>query len=531
MSEDIDGRLVALARAAELADGRLDDGQVLAVRAVVQRAGTRLGLGVDTTVVALAGPTGAGKSSLFNVLAGADLVRSGVRRPTTGAVTAAVWGDVDPALLDWLEVPSRHALADGAGEGRVLLDLPDYDSVEDANRVEVERVIELADLLIWVVDPQKYADAALHDRYLRRLAGHRESMLVVLNQADRLDARGIAAWHQDMSRLLAADGLDGLPVLAVSARDGRGVPELRALLAERAAARASAVARLAADVTAAAAGLAPACEHPDGRGKIAGGDEQRLVAALAEAAGVPTVTRAVARAHRRRGSLAVGWPPARWVGRLRPDPLKRLRLTGDATGEAIEHTALAPATPAQRAQAASATRTLAARAAGTLPPPWPAAIRTAALAREPELADRLDRAIGGTRIAERRPRWWTLAGLVQTGLAAIALAALVWLGIIAGLGFVQLGDAVPLPHLHGLPVPTVGLVGALLAGLALAGLARWLTGIGAERRARAAERALGKRVEEVAQELVVGPVRAELALRDELCAAVAVAQGRKRGRR
>jgi len=532
MSDDIDRRLAALARAAELADGRLEADRVLTARTVVERAGVRLGLGVDTTVVALAGPTGAGKSSLFNALAGADLTPAGVRRPTTGAVTAAVWGEVNPRLLDWLEVPSRHALQGGT-ETLVLLDLPDYDSVELSNRLEVERVIELVDLLIWVVDPQKYADAALHDRYLRPLAGHRGTMLVVLNQADRLDEAGLAACRADLGRLLARDGLDGLPVLAVSARDGRGLEELQAVLRERTAARASAVARLAADVDAAADGFEPACRTAEGKGEIAGRDENRLVAALADAAGVPVVTRAVARAHRRRGSLAAGWPLARWIRRLRPDPLKRLRLSDGSHDEieAREHSALPPSTPAQRSQAASATRTLAAGAAGTLPDPWPNAIRSAATAQEEALPDRLDRAVAGADLKVRRPRWWTVAGLLQKALAGVALVGLLWLLVIAGLGFVQLQDAIPLPEYEGFPVPTLMLAGGLLAGLLLALLARWLTGIGAARRARAAERSLRKRVEEVARELVIEPVRSELALRDELCAAVVSARGHRRGRR
>jgi len=96
---------------------------------------------------------------------------------------------------------------------------------------------------------------------------------------------------------------------------------------------------------------------------------------------------------------------------------------------------------------------------------------------------------------------------------------------------VQLEDAIPLPEYEGFPVPTLMLAGGLLAGLLLALLARWLTGIGAARRARAAERSLRKRVEEVARELVIEPVRSELALRDELCAAVVSAHGHRRGRR
>ena len=127
-------------------------------------------------------------------------------RPTTSAATAAIWGPPDGRLLDWLEVPSRHTLDGGAPDGLVVLDLPDFDSVESAHRLEVDRLVGLVDLLVWVVDPQKYADAALHDRYLRPLAGHAAAMLVVLNQSDRLGADAPRA-REDLARLLEAGGL------------------------------------------------------------------------------------------------------------------------------------------------------------------------------------------------------------------------------------------------------------------------------------------------------------------------------------
>ena len=74
-------------------------------RTVVGRAGERLSLSRDHTVVALAGATGGGKSSLFNVLAGIELSTVGVRRPTTGAAHACVWGAGSASeLLDWLGV-------------------------------------------------------------------------------------------------------------------------------------------------------------------------------------------------------------------------------------------------------------------------------------------------------------------------------------------------------------------------------------------------------------------------------------------
>ena len=66
--------------------------------------------------------------------------------------------------------------------------------------------MQLVDMLIWVVDPQKYADAALHDRYLIPLAQHADVMMIVLNQADRLTP---AERDQCLTDLRAAAGPRG----------------------------------------------------------------------------------------------------------------------------------------------------------------------------------------------------------------------------------------------------------------------------------------------------------------------------------
>jgi GTP-binding protein EngB required for normal cell division len=576
----IDQRLAALAEAAEVARGRLDGDLVDAADAVVQRAGRRLGLGVEATVVALAGPTGAGKSTLFNLLAGAELAPASHRRPTTATATAAVWGDVGDELLDWLEIRRRHRLA-GEPDGLVLLDLPDFDSVELSHRVEVERVVALADLMVWVVDPQKYADGLLHDRYLRPFAAYGDSMLVVLNQADRLDGAGRDACLADLGRLLAADGLPRLPVLATSALTGEGMAELRSLLEQRVAAREAAVARLAADVATAASGLAAAAGS-GAPGRVERGDRAALTAALADAAGVPQVIRAVASAHRRRGALATGWPFVRWLRRLRPDPLRRLRLPdrvegraaeigGDAVrggaasrgeptaigGDAVRGGAASRGEPAaigggaapgrdapapfggarsslpaptrvQRAQVETAARSLAGRAAGDLPDPWPGLVRRTALAREDELPERLEAAVSGTDLRLRTPRWWRAAGLLQALLAALTVAGALWLLALAALGYLQVDDVVPTPEVEGFPVPTLLLGGGALAGMVLAAVAGVLVKIGAKRRARVAHRALEKRVQAAGEELVIAPVEAELDAHERLRQALDRAQPARR---
>ena len=92
MSLDLDARLVALDEAVRVADGRLEPEAVGAGRRVIEKAGARLGLGIESTVAALAGPTGAGKSLLFNALSGSDAAAVGRRPPTTSEARAAVGG-------------------------------------------------------------------------------------------------------------------------------------------------------------------------------------------------------------------------------------------------------------------------------------------------------------------------------------------------------------------------------------------------------------------------------------------------------
>ena len=192
-------------------------------------------------------PAGLPTVVLGNDRRSAEVARVGVRRPTTSTPTAAVWGG-EPAgeLLDWLGVGSRHLVeGDGPGEhvgsldGLVLLDLPDVDSRETQHRVEAERVLELVDLFVWVTDPQKYADARLHDDHVAALSAHEAVTIVVLNQADRLSADDLARCRTDLTRLMERDGLPGATVLATSARTGAGVDELRQRLANTVASRAA----------------------------------------------------------------------------------------------------------------------------------------------------------------------------------------------------------------------------------------------------------------------------------------------------
>ncbi len=462
---DLSRRVDALLEALDVAGDRVPAAVAQRVRRTTGRVRERLELGVDQTVVALAGGTGSGKSSLFNAIAGLAFAEVGVKRPTTSRVAACVWGGDGDPLLDWLGVGAddrirRESELDAdeqaALRGLVLLDLPDHDSVSPAHREVVDRVVPLADLLVWVVDPQKYADDALHTGYLQRLTGHEASMLVVLNQVDTLAPDVRDELVDDLRRLLAEDGLPGIGVLQVSARTGEGVDAVRAELAGVVAKRSSAARRAGAEVDDAAQALATglgAAEPAPARLAVT-----PVVDALTDAVGLPAVADAVA-AVVRGGSDPVpglGMVPADAVGLVRSSWLEG--VTED------------------------------------LPQPWGQDV-TRRVAGVDQLRDALTAALAQVTLAARPSR----GAAVLTVLAgALGVAVLTLGGLAAG---VRLGGGA-------LPWPLVGgalgaLVGVLLAVWAAAGLR-----VASGRRRAATVTADGRSaVEAVAVALLVEPTQ------------------------
>ncbi len=520
---DIGARVAGLDAAVEAARGRLDDELVEHAAGIVERAAGRLRLSADHTVVALAGATGSGKSSTFNALTGLELVSVGVRRPTTSWATACTWGGQGAGeLLEWLGIPARHqvvrdSMLDTGREakelqGLVLLDLPDHDSTEVAHHLEVERLVRLADLLVWVLDPQKYADAAIHDRFLRPMVAHRDHMMVVLNHIDEVPEGRREPMMADLRRLLTADGLDGIAVQATSAKTGQGIDELRRAIAKRVADKASARARIGTDVGEAVAAVS-AANGDASVPSLGERDQSELRDALAEAAGVPIVVDAVHRASRMRARRATGWPVTAWLSRLRPDPLKRLHLDLDASGRDLVRQArssLPDANQVQKARVESAVRGLADRLSAGLTRPWATAIRSASVSRLSDVEDRLDRAVGGTDLGLRRtPAWCQLVRLLQWVLLVGALGGGLWLAGLALGSYLRLPDLGP-PEYAGVALPTIVLLGGVLLGVLLALLSRMLVSLSARRRAARAQRRLRAAVDEVADELVIAPVRIEL---------------------
>jgi 50S ribosome-binding GTPase len=562
VGSELSNRLSALARLIQIGSARsggdgispklIDDaGDLLA------RAGERLRLSSSHTVVALAGGTGSGKSSLFNKIAGADFSTVGVTRPVTRDVHACVWGvSGSGPLLEWLGVPRRYRYArasalDGGERsmaGLVLLDLPDHDSVMAHATDQVDQLVEQADLMIWVLDPQKYADAAVHRRFLVPRAGHSEVIAVVLNQSDILSPEQVEDCVNDLRRLLDAEDLHDVQIVVTSAVTGSGVDGLLSLLAKTVSARRAATARIAADVdalvarfqsyagpdpgpftaAAAAAGRSRAgrpASDSTAVARILGASPSRLAAAFARAAGVSAIGDALQSARELRAVDYVGWPVTWLVERVvRRDPVRKIRL-GKLWAELRGVTA--GPSGAQQSEIDNALTELADEVSPALPKPWSSTIRLAIRSRAADIPAALGERIGAALPAENNiAPWWRAVGVWQGLLLGGSIVGLAWIVAILVFGVFH---AATVPHLF----RAVGLLPVLVLLLAAAMVLGWLTANSCLKAVRTAAILENEQVAEdmqsrmagVAQELVVVPAQQELAELERFRAELRAASG------
>ncbi|MFK0220001.1 GTPase [Streptomyces vinaceus] len=520
-------RLEALRQLVGLSRTRLDGKTLAEAGRVLDEAAARRGLSAQHTVVAIAGATGSGKSTLFNSLAGVQISETGLRRPTTAAPIACSWSDGAAGLLDRLEIPGRlrrrprETSEAGALRGMVLVDLPDLDSAVGAHREHVDRVLALVDAVVWVVDPEKYADAVLHERYLRPLAGHAEVTFVVLNQVDRLPGESADLVLDDLRRLLDEDGIalgehdePGATVLGLSALTGEGVGELRDLLAQFTQEKGAATRRICADVDRAAGRLRPlyvADGHP--APEIGEAARAEFEDRLAEAVGAYAAGLAAERAWRRNAGKACGTPWLRlwrwYESRRAPRTLAglaALAVIGGGRGGSASAQAPAEQEVTARQRVEQAVRTVADAAADGLPDAWAQAVREAAVRGADQLPEALDEiavtlgsAVAVPSAKPPRPTWWPVAVLAQAAMTLLQIYGGLWLvGQIVG---------VLEPRL----MPPVLL---MVAGIVGGPLVEWACSIAARGPARRygqdAERRLRQAAAGCGRARVLEPVAAEL---------------------
>ena len=204
-------------------------------------------------IVVLLGPTGAGKSTLMNTLARTSVSRTGVLRPTTReAVLLATDADADALLRSALagmpEGRLVRAPATAARAGLAIVDAPDLDSIERANRVVADALVEAADLGIFVTTATRYADKVPFD-VLQRIAERGLPLLIVVNRLPEEDAdRDVVL--SDLRRVLTGTplrGLDDARIEVVGIEEGDLAPSGESFAPEAAARVLERVDELAAD--------------------------------------------------------------------------------------------------------------------------------------------------------------------------------------------------------------------------------------------------------------------------------------------
>ncbi len=234
VTELIDALDLAVARAEPVVAPKLLERAASRSRELRNRRGF---LG-ETLVLAIAGGTGVGKSSLVNALAGEELVSVSALRPHTEQATAILPEEPESSLLMLLDALAVYERRPHPGFSHLaVIDLPDMDSVVGWHRSRVEELIPQVDGVIWVFDAEKYADRTLHEDFLAPLDVYRDQFTFVLNKIDRLRPEQLDEVRHHLDELLGGDGYPEAEVFTMAADPPtgrrRGVELLREHLTTR----------------------------------------------------------------------------------------------------------------------------------------------------------------------------------------------------------------------------------------------------------------------------------------------------------
>ena len=502
----LDERLARLRDAVEAARSIGLEAEAADARAAARRMSRRAGFGGTAYVMALAGGTGVGKSSILNALAGTIVSEARAIRPTTDQPVAWVAeerrAELGP-LLEWLKVETVVGHADERLADIAIIDLPDVDSVRAEHRVLVDTLLPRIDAVTWVVDPEKYDDARVH-AYWRELAPHADRLRFVLNKADRLTAEEGSQITEDLRARLVADAIDRPVINVVSALEGFGIDRLRAELADAAHAKVIIAAKLEADraeaagTLARAAGIDPAVGYAP---LLAGERREALiheaVAGALTLVDAPGVGRQVSAAVLHRARMGGG----SFLGRI-------IALVASATGRRRRSANPGAYLADWRSRGAlgrvlNPVREAMVEAAASVPPDSRGRVLEALGVQSAErgLERVLDRVTRQEANAVELPRSpvWPVIGALQIVVGAFLLFAVAWLMTL----FVA-GGGVPVATLDAPIVGPLPMPLALLAGsVVLSALLGWVLGLHASWIGRRVAGTIGSRVESIVRESVI----------------------------
>src|SRR5262245_54861776 len=135
-------------------------------------------------VIMLMGGTGVGKSTLLTALAGGAIAQASFARPTTRDPVVYYHESIKPARLDAALQHCKLASHDRpALEQKILVDTPDLDSNDLANREKLFQLLPVADIVLYVGSQEKYHDKLGWELFLHQR--QRRAFAFVLNKWDR----------------------------------------------------------------------------------------------------------------------------------------------------------------------------------------------------------------------------------------------------------------------------------------------------------------------------------------------------------
>lgn len=460
----------------------------------------RQGASEALSVIAFAGASGVGKSELINSLTESAACEVGTHRPSTKVPQGVFCAQANPTqLLELIGVTqstgiSQSEFSRGIPENLVFVDLPalEYEPAREATAATLRG----ADVIVWVTDPQRYADASFVDSVLS--FPHVENTIVVLSHADTLNETQHERILEHLRDILTEHGLGDLPIYSAGRRLENLTSELLSKIVDM---TSQGDARNTAFVSALHQGISDFVQaseldqvKPEALAELNESFDNPLkTEALLNLS--PTADR-MADAYKRAAAFWIAWPVLTWIVGFKPSkkqsPDSRTTLPGipSVNDWVLRHDA----------------QTVTRQRTKHLPPKWRTFFTSHSASLELPLVEALNLALSMQKVQSAPKRaWWKLWWIGQWILFLTLIASSLWLLVWAVGALASMSP--PVLWLGLIPLPALLFVVGLLGGLLWSLWGKHLAFTGAAKFGAKSQEAGNALIAEVSRESYLNPLR------------------------